>query len=248
MRIGQMVAGYQRQTQVRLQALSQLESGKPFTTSTVPGLKRAQETNQARLSDASKGFVQADQFRAGLATVSSGVDQARSVLARAAASGLNAEDRAQLQRDFTAALAVVKQGAKDQGAALADQSLANKSFAASRLKPVSADQLGQGQGSDFTSVAALATLDLGSATTEQLAGAGKVLASAAGQLQQQVSAATAQSGRIAGQFERYQAVQHALTGTAPTQGNQQQRSLAALKALLQPQSTSAEGTRFSGVG
>lgn len=240
MRIGHMVTSYQQQA---LQQLQQQAAGASSGRSA-----GAQRANQARLTEAAKGLVQATKVRDGTAAVSTALAQAGSLVAKAQDTTLSEAGRKQLQADLTKALAAVDQGVKDQSSALADPKLANQTYQATSITVAAAGQLGTGASKQFTSVAELKKLDLSTASPEQLAEAAKVLAAAQGESTARQAAAEGQEGRIAGRVNTLQGVQDALTGAA-TLSTRQQRILDTVQALTKQQtSTIPPGSMFNGFG
>lgn len=235
MRIGQMVASYQQQ------AMRQVQSG--TGTGASAALAGAQRANQARLTDAGKGVVQASKVRDGVAAVAGAADKARSLVEKAKDTSLSAADRKQLQADFAKALAAADQGGKDQATALADKTLANDTYSSKRTT-VSADRLGQGVSSQFSSIADLKKLDLSTASADQLAEAAKVLDTGRTEAKSAQASADQQVQRATGRAGQFQAVQDALGGTALS--SRQQRDLQAIQALIAPGGAST-GTLFSGL-
>jgi len=245
MRISQMVASSQFQAQFQAQAKP--SAGADNVQASSRGLGSAQRTNQARLTDASNGFLQASRVRDGVASVSDGVGKASALLEKAKGANVSAADRKQLQTDFSKALAAVDQGVSDQGAALADKKLANKTYDASQTTVVSAGQLGKGASQQFSSVADLRKLDLNTASSAQLAEAAKVLDAAKGETKAQLTTADAQSSRASGRAGTFQAVQNTLTGS-PTLDSRQQRNLSIIQALASQSKAMTPGSLFNSFG
>ncbi len=237
MRIDQMVATYQGQMALRQ---TQSTGGLPA----LPGLDGAKRANQARLSDAAKGFVQATKVRDGIAEQSDAVGKARDLVEKAKGGSLSEKDRQQLQADLGKALAAVDQGAKDQSTALADKTLANKTYDATKTTVVTADKLGKGASKQFSSVADLKKLDLNTATPDQLAEAAKVLDAAKGETKKTLAVADSQDGRTKSQVDTFQTVQDALTGNSAA-NSREMRGLQAIQALSQPSTSLLPGSLFN---
>lgn len=237
MRINQIAQQYTQQLN--------LQSRTQASTPPTAGLEVAQRANQARVTDAAKGALQASKVRDGVGAVSDGLGKARDLVKKAADPALSAADRKALQADLNKALASVDQGSKDQGSALADKTLTNKTYDTRRVTATAVDGLGKGASKQFTSVADLKKLDLTTASADQLAEAGKVLDKAKGQGEAQLATANAQVGRATGRLDTMNAVQNTLTGQNATDSKQSQ-ALNALQALLQQQSsTVSPGSLFN---
>jgi hypothetical protein len=231
MRIGQIVAQAQQSSQIGAQTASKRVEAPPN-----PGLAKAQQANQARLTDAAKGYTQAVKVRDGVSDVAKALDQAQELVKKAADPALSADGRKQLQADFIKALAAVDQGAKAQAGAGADPQLANSVYDPTRVAPVSADRLGGKASGTYSSVAALGQLDLTTASSDQLAEAGKVLAAAKTETANQATAANQQVDRIAGRVDKFDLVKAALEGGTPA-STRQQRDAQVIANLLQQQNT-----------
>lgn len=242
MRIGQMVTTYQQQANLTQLQLQQ-QSVKAFSGRT----GGAQRANQARLTEASKGFVQATKVRDGVAAVATAVGQASDVVTKAQGTGLSPADRKQLLADFTKAVAAVDQGVKDQNSALADKTLTNTAYQAKTTTVAAADQLGTGVSKQFISLAALKNFDPSTATTEQLGEAAKVLDAAAKQTTASLAAADAQSGRLSGRVNTLQSVQDSLAGNPPVSARQRLVT-DALQGLSQPNTGFPPGSIFNSLG
>ena len=214
MRINQMVSSHQQR--FLQQHLSQ--SNRSESTMVSPGLAAAKRSNQLRLDEAAKGFVQAGAVRDGIGAVSKSVNTASSLIDKAKSTTLSADDRAALQVDFAKALSAATKAANDQRSALTDKTIANTSYDSARAKTVSPDQLGKGVSTQFNSVSALSSLDLRTASASQLAEAGKVLDAAKRQVVAPLARANADSGRQAGLVNRYDSVQQTIS---PKTGGQQ---------------------------
>jgi hypothetical protein len=236
MRIGQMVTSYLSQAGQPSQGQSSTASGRSSV---------AQRANQARLTEASKSFLQATRVRDGAAAVSAAVGQASSLVSKAQEPALSATERKQMQSDFAKALSVVDQGAKEQTSAMADPKLANSTYKGTST--LAADQLGTGASQQFSSLADLKKLDLSTATSDQLVEAAKVLSAAQSSSKVQLARADAMGGQLAGRLNTLQNVQGTLAGTL-TKTTSQQRDLAAIQALSQKGSVVTPGSLFYGIG
>lgn len=236
MRINQLASHYQT---ARLQSF---QSGNAQTNR---NLASAQQTNQGRLTDAAKGFVQATKIRDGVAATGDGLAQARALVKKAQDPALSAGERKQLQADFTKALAAVDKGTRDEAKAISSPVVANSTYAAKRVGTESADQLGRKASDQFASVADLAKLDLTTASADQLAGAAKVLDAAKTQTDARLADTTRQVDRITGRINKLETVQSALDSTS-ARPSQQQSNVERFAALLQQQRTQVQpGDLFS---
>lgn len=228
MRVNQIASFAQMTNQVVARAT------KPAAVQDVSGV---QKINQARLSDAAKGYTQATRIRDGVAATDKALGQAQALVKKAQDPALSAADRQQLQADFTKNLAAVDQGAKEQASAGADKTLANKSYDAKRIGSVAADRIGQRSSRQFASVAGLSQLDLTTATPDQLAQASKVLDTAKKDVSTQLTTANSQVDRVSGRLDKMNFVKAALEGNATSLSAKQQRDASAIANMLQQQST-----------
>lgn len=239
MRINQIVAAYSAQVKQSMQ------SGTANGPQVSRQLDKAQRNNQARLDDAAKGYIQASAVKEGAGKTEDAVAQALKQANKAADPKTSAADRKTLQEDFKKALSAVDQGAKDQKAALADKDLANKVVDTSKVKVREAKDLGTGASQKFKSVEDLKSLDLSTASNEDLAEAAKVLKAAQEETKSAQDVAEAGAKRVSSKVAQYQTAQNALEGSL-SPNERQRNDLDTINALLRSKPPS--GSLFSGYG
>ena len=221
MRIDQFVQTYQ-QTQAFLSR--QPSSG--TTLDATSGVKRA---NQARLTDAAKGYTQATKVRDGTTKVKDNVSKANDIIEKALKPGTSADDKRKLQQELTKALDTVDAGIKDQKTALADKTLTNKTYDAKRTTITETADLGVKASDTISSIQDLKNIDLSTASDDQLKAAAKVLTAAKTQATTDDSQANKQVERISGRVDTLTSVQQKLDGDNRT--TKEQRELQVVKQL-----------------
>lgn len=231
MRINQISQQYAQQLQMQMR---QRPETRPVEERPDARLDAARQSNQRRVTDAGRGVDQATRVRDGVSAVDAGVKRARELVSKAGDTALSVADRRKLQDELGKTLAAIDQGAKDQAGALADKTLANKTYDTRRASPIAANTLGKGASEVYGSLADLKKIDLSTASTDQLAEAGKMLDRALQQSGAQLANAQGQVGRTSLRLDAMTAVQNTLEGR-PVNADRQSQDLNAIQALMQQQ-------------
>ncbi|MEK7414805.1 MAG: hypothetical protein AAB263_15935 [Planctomycetota bacterium] len=219
MRIDQLVKSYQYN-----QATRSTKTTNDATSEAVSGAKRA---NQARLSDAAKGYTQATKVRDGTTKVKDQVSKASDTIDQALKPGISAEDKRKLQLELTKELDAIDEGVKEQKNALADKTLTNKIYDVKRATISEPEELGTKASDTISSLKDLRKIDLSTASEGQLREAAKVLAAAKEKTTTDNDLANKQVERISGRVEDLTTVQQTLEGSNRT--TKEQRELQVVK-------------------
>ena len=181
---------------------------------------------QIKLSEAGKALSRATTAKEDLAGVDQGLAKLQKALDSAKAANATAADKQAAQADFAKARVAVTEAAKTQSARQADAPAEVR-----KAGTVQVEALGKGASKSIASVADLATLDLTTATADQLTEATKVVTAARNDLASRSAVVEKPVERLSRTVTVLENVEAALNGTS--QSKAQQRQLQALQVLQQ---------------